>query len=167
MVGAFLMACFWQQVAFFGHDIGHNSVMHQREQDLWLGIVLGNTTGGISLAWWKRSHNVHHVVCNSIENDPDIQHMPIFAVDEGIFGKFFSTYHQREVITDAAARFLVQFQHWLYFPVMGVARFNLYAQGWLLLLSKEKVQHKALEMATLFIFLAWFSTMVTLCLGSW
>jgi len=41
------------------------------------GILIGNATGGISLAWWKRSHNVHHVVCNSIENDPDIQHLPV------------------------------------------------------------------------------------------
>ena len=70
MCGAFLLACFWQQIAFFGHDIGHNAISHRRQVDLKTGIIIGNTTGGISLAWWKRSHNVHHVVCNSIENDP-------------------------------------------------------------------------------------------------
>jgi len=104
MVGAVLMACFWQQIAFFGHDIGHNAISHTRQTDLRTGILIGNTTGGISLAWWKRSHNVHHVVCNSIENDPDNQHLPIFAVDKKYFGKFFSSYHQKYFTTDAIAR---------------------------------------------------------------
>merc|ERR1711959_274236 len=126
MIGAALMAAFWQQIAFFGHDIGHN---------------------------------VHHVVCNSIENDPDIQHMPIFAVTPEIFGKWWSTYHQKTVITDDAARFLVSFQHYLYYPVMAVARFNLYIQSYLLLLSREKVDHKALEIGTLLVFAGWFPSM--------
>jgi len=167
MIGAFLMAAFWQQIAFFGHDIGHNGVSHDRKLDLWWGIVIGNITGGVSLGWWKRSHNVHHVVCNSIENDPDIQHMPIFAVTPGIFGKFWSSYHQKWVITDTAARALVSIQHYLYYPVMAVARFNLYIQGWLLLLSREKVDHKGLEIVTLMMFCTWFPLMVAYSLGSW
>jgi delta8-fatty-acid desaturase len=60
MIGALLLAAFWQQIAFFGHDIGHNAVWHVRAKDLWWGIVLGNSTGGISLGWWKRSHNVSY-----------------------------------------------------------------------------------------------------------
>jgi delta8-fatty-acid desaturase len=167
MLGAVLMAAFWQQIAFFGHDIGHNGVSHVRKNDLWWGIVIGNTTGGISLGWWKRSHNVHHVVCNSIENDPDIQHMPIFAVSPDMFGKFWSTYHEKIVVTDDIARLLVSVQHYLYYPVMCVARFNLYVQSYLLLFSREKVDHKALEIGTLAIFTTWFTAMVCLCLGSW
>jgi len=167
MIGAFLFAAFWQQIAFFGHDIGHNAVSHTRKQDYWWGIVIGNLTGGISLGWWKRSHNVHHVVCNSIENDPDIQHMPMFAVTPEIFGKWWSTYHQKWVVTDSIARFLVSYQHILYYPIMSVARFNLYAQSYLLLLSNEKTEHKALELSTLICFSVWFTTMVTQCLGSW
>jgi len=167
LIGAALMAAFWQQVAFFGHDIGHNAIFHDRQWDLMVGIIMGNTTGGISLAWWKRSHNVHHVVCNSIENDPDIQHLPVFALDEGMFGKFFSTYHQRWMTTDSAARFMVSYQHYMYYPVMALARFNLYAQSYLLLLSKEKVEHRAWELGSLLFFSTWFSLMVTFALGSW
>merc|ERR1711968_333571 len=62
---------------------------------------------------------------------------------------------------------LVSVQHYLYYPVMAVARFNLYAQSWLLLLSKEKVQHRKLEIGTLALFATWFSAMVAFCLGSW
>ena len=167
MIGAFLMACFWQQIAFFGHDIGHNAISHKRHVDLKTGIIIGNTTGGISLAWWKRSHNVHHVVCNSIENDPDNQHLPIFAVDKKYFGKFFSTYHQKYFSTDFFARTMVSYQHLLYYPVMMVARINLYIQGILLLASKEKVEHRALEIGTLCLFFGWFGTMLAYCLNSW
>jgi len=167
MIGAFLMACFWQQIAFFGHDIGHNAISHKRQVDLKTGIIIGNTTGGISLAWWKRSHNVHHVVCNSIENDPDNQHLPIFAVDKKYFGKFFSTYHQKYFSTDYFARTMVSYQHFLYYPVMMVARINLYIQGILLLASKEKIEHRALEIGTLCLFFGWFGTMLAYCLNSW
>merc|ERR1711871_1300020 len=55
----------------------------------------------------------------------------------------------------------------LYYPIMSVARFNLYAQSYLLLLSNEKTEHKALELSTLICFSVWFTTMVTQCLGSW
>ena len=68
--------------------------------------------------------------------------MPIFAVSPEIFGRFFSSYHQHWVETDAAARFLVSYQHWLFYPIMAFARFNLYAQAWLLLLSDEYVHNK-------------------------
>lgn len=159
---------FWQQIAFFGHDIGHNAVTHRRQRDLVSGIIIGNSTGGISLAWWKRSHNVHHVVCNSVENDPDNQHLPAMAVDAKYFGKFFSSYHKRWFVTDDFARRLVSNQHILYYPFMAIARLNLYAEGFkLLVFSGEKVEHKKLEISCLILFWTWFLTMLTTCLGSW
>lgn len=166
MAGAVLLATFWQQVAFFGHDIGHNAVSHVRQLDQWWGALVGNITGGISLAWWKRSHNVHHVVCNSIENDPDIQHMPALAVDKEIFGKFESSFHRRWVETDDVARALVSWQHVLYYPLMAVARFNLYAQSYILLFSGEAMDNKTLEGVTLLGFLGFLGGMVS-CTQSW
>lgn len=167
MFGAVLLACFWQQLAFFGHDIGHNAVSHCRQFDLKTGILIGNTTGGISLAWWKRSHNVHHVVCNSVENDPDNQHLPFLATDNKFFGQFFSSYHQKLFTTDLVARTLVSYQHFLYYPFMMVARINLYIQSILLLASEEKIEHPNLEIATLMVFFGWFGTMLMCCLQSW
>jgi len=63
----------------------------------------------VSLGWWKRSHNVHHVICNSIEHDPDIQHLPFFAVSEKIFGGYFSTYHSKQFVFDSITRFIVSY----------------------------------------------------------
>jgi delta8-fatty-acid desaturase len=70
--GACMLGGFWQQLAFIGHDLGHNGITHIKSVDNLLGICIGNLIGGISIGWWKRSHNVHHIVCNSIDHDPDI-----------------------------------------------------------------------------------------------
>eukprot|EP00750_Incisomonas_marina_P002970 INCI12792.3.p1 GENE.INCI12792.3~~INCI12792.3.p1 ORF type:complete len:552 (+),score=83.29 INCI12792.3:237-1658(+) len=159
-LGACLLGVFWQQLAFIGHDVGHNAISHLREADLFWGAAFGNLTGGISLAWWKRSHNVHHIVCNSVENDPDIQHIPIFAVTQKMFKRFFSTYHRKFFEMDNfVARFLVGHQHLTFYPVMAFARFNLYLQSWLLLLSSEAVPQRKLEMVSLFGFAVWLTAL--------
>lgn len=162
LAGAALLGLFWQQFAFFGHDIGHNAITHKRSQDLFWGIAVCNTLGGISLGWWKRSHNVHHIVCNSIEADPDIQHLPAFAVNEGIFGKFYSSYHSKWFVTGWLERFLVSYQHWLFYPLMFIyARWNLYVQSYLLLLSPEKTPLKKLELGCLVLFAVWMTAVVS------
>jgi delta8-fatty-acid desaturase len=162
VLSAILLGGFWQQLAFIGHDVGHNSISHKRNIDSWWGAVLGNLTGGISLAWWKRSHNVHHIVCNSVENDPDIQHIPLIAVTEKQFKPFWSTYHQKKFnMTSCIARFLIGNQHWLLYPVMPFARFNLYFQSWFLLCSApEKIQNRAMEVISLAGFALWLSGLV-------
>jgi acyl-lipid Delta6-acetylenase / acyl-lipid (9-3)-desaturase len=63
---------------------------------------------GISTTWWKRSHNTHHVACNSVENDPDIQTMPLIAVSSSLFAQpFYSSYYRKNVVMDDACRALV------------------------------------------------------------
>jgi len=162
VLGAIFLGMFWQQLAFVGHDVGHNALSHVRKLDLFWGTAFGNLTGGISLAWWKRSHNVHHIVCNSVENDPDIQHIPLIAITQKMFRPFWSSYHRREYRMDnIIGRFLVGHQHLLFYPIMGFARFNLYVQSWLLLLSTEKIQHKTLEIVSLLGFFAWFGTFLS------
>ncbi|KAE8657680.1 Delta(8)-fatty-acid desaturase [Hibiscus syriacus] len=38
-------------------------------------LVAGNCLTGISIAWWKWTHNAHHIACNSLDYDPDLQHI--------------------------------------------------------------------------------------------
>lgn len=73
ILGSFLMALFWQQVAFAGHDLGHMAVTHNRVVDNLIAVVGGNFVMGIAIGWWKATHNVHHLVTNYLEYDPDIQ----------------------------------------------------------------------------------------------
>jgi len=166
MTGALVMGFFWQQLAGTGHDIGHSSLSHNFAQDNYYGALFGNALMGISVGWWKRSHNLHHIVCNSVENDCDIQHLPFLACTEKILEKpFWSTYHDKVMSMDFAAKFLVQFQHILFPIIMAVARFNLYAQSWILLLTttnKDAVvmNYRNEEAIGLGIFVAWVSALL-------
>ena len=68
-------------MAFIGHDLGHNQVTQVNYYDNLIGLIIGNLMSGISLGWWKDSHNTHHVVPNTVQFDPDIQHMPFIAFE--------------------------------------------------------------------------------------
>jgi delta8-fatty-acid desaturase len=164
MVGALLLGCFWQQLAFIGHDTGHNAITHHQDTDNLVGIAIGNFFGGISIAWWKRSHNVHHIVTNSMEHDPDIQHLPLFACNEKILqkGTFWSSYHEKLFTIDAAASLLVRHQHLLLYVIMAVARFNLYIQSIILFIKTPKeVRFLGFEIAGMAGFWLWFGSLLS------
>mmetsp|Transcript_17587 Transcript_17587/g.38485 ORF Transcript_17587/g.38485 Transcript_17587/m.38485 type:complete len:547 (-) Transcript_17587:29-1669(-) len=163
MLSACGLALFWQQLAFVGHDLGHNAVSHDLKFDHYWGGMFGNLLGGIALGWWKANHNTHHVTCNSVEHDPDIQHLPAMAISKELFGKFWSTYYEKYFVTDGVARFLVSYQHFLYYPIMMVARFNLYVQSYvhLLLRKNEKLPFRAMEVCSLLGFAAWMGALLS------
>lgn len=172
IAGAITMGFFWQQLAGWGHDLGHSSVSHDFSYDNWIGATVGCLLMGISTGWWKRSHNTHHVVCNSIEHDPDIQHLPVLAVTPEIIKKpFWSTYHDKVMTFDAAARFFIRHQHILFVPIMMLARFNLYAQSWILILTTTNKDYKVMyyrthEAICLSLYAVWVIA-VALSMPSW
>jgi len=129
VLGGVLLAAFFQQLAGLGHDVGHNSIVHLKRVDGYAGLIFGNLLTGISMGWWKKSHNTHHVVSNSVEYDPDIQHLPFFAVSEAYFSSVFSKYHDWALRYGGIEQFMVGNQHLLYLPIMAVARVNLYVQS--------------------------------------
>eukprot|EP00591_Stephanopyxis_turris_P003592 CAMPEP_0195522042 /NCGR_PEP_ID=MMETSP0794_2-20130614/19922_1 /TAXON_ID=515487 /ORGANISM="Stephanopyxis turris, Strain CCMP 815" /LENGTH=486 /DNA_ID=CAMNT_0040651721 /DNA_START=54 /DNA_END=1514 /DNA_ORIENTATION=+ len=168
-----MLGVFWQQMAFIGHDLGHNGVTHDRIKDSTLGFLLGNLLTGIGIGWWKRGHNVHHIVTNSIEYDPDIQHLPVFAVDEFYLqNRVFSTWYNQYLALSNLAHALVKFQHFLFYPIMAFARFNLYAQSLLHVLgvgvydNSEKIYKRNLQTLSLMGFWAWLITL-TLQMDTW
>mmetsp|Transcript_5572 Transcript_5572/g.12365 ORF Transcript_5572/g.12365 Transcript_5572/m.12365 type:complete len:473 (+) Transcript_5572:105-1523(+) len=163
LLAAAAYALFVQQCAFVGHDTAHNGITHNRAYDIMIGNIVGPLATGISTAWWKHSHNAHHVVTNSVTHDPDIQHMPVFAVTENLFNKggVWSYYHRRFFHFDAPAKFILSHQHLLYYPIMSFARFNLYVQSWLRLFNYEsKIDFRYFEMCMMLAWTCWFSLMV-------
>eukprot|EP00123_Amoebidium_parasiticum_P008825 comp19043_c1_seq1/m.21477 comp19043_c1_seq1/g.21477 ORF comp19043_c1_seq1/g.21477 comp19043_c1_seq1/m.21477 type:complete len:480 (-) comp19043_c1_seq1:113-1552(-) len=161
-----VMGLFWQQMAFVGHDAGHNGITHDRVKDSCIGLFVGNFTTGLSIGWWKRNHNVHHIVTNSIDNDPDIQHLPIFAITPAFLTQpIFSTFYKRILPLTGVTHLLIGVQHFLYYPVMAVARFNLYAQSLLHALgcgpySQDNVWHREWQIGTLLGFWVWISLLL-------
>jgi fatty acid desaturase/predicted heme/steroid binding protein len=129
LFGSMLLGFFLQNIAFMGHDAGHGSVTGKFRSDLWFGFFVGNAFAGIDVGWWKSTHYVHHSATNSLHDDPDIQHMPLLCFDERMGDSRWSTYHGRYMPLDAIGRAMLPYQHYYFYPVMAVARINLYIQS--------------------------------------
>ncbi|XP_061366849.1 acyl-lipid (9-3)-desaturase-like [Gastrolobium bilobum] len=161
-----LMGFLWIQSGWIGHDSGHYQIMMNRGSNRFVQILSGNCLAGISIGWWKWNHNAHHIACNSLDFDPDLQHLPFFVVSSRLFGSITSCFYDRKMNFDSFARFLVSYQHWTFYPVMCFARINLFAQSFMLLLSKRKVPNRGVELLGLLVFWIWYPLLVS-CLPNW
>lgn len=153
---------FWHQLVFTAHDAGHMGITHDFTTDTVIGIIIADFLGGLSLGWWKRNHNVHHIVTNSPEHDPDIEHMPFFAISHRFLDSLRSTYYDRIMPYDPFAKFAIQYQQFLYYPLLTLGRFNLYRLSWeylLLGLGPRKGPawwHRWFELTGQCVFWTWF-----------
>lgn len=177
------LGCFWHQLVFTAHDAGHMGITHHFHVDTVIGIVIADFLGGLSLGWWKRvssrfesqlaskrsltdifpqNHNVHHIVTNSPEHDPDIEHMPFFAISHRFLGNLRSTYYERVMAYDAFAKVMLRIQHYSYYIILLFGRFNLYRLSWEYLLGSQAPRrgpawwHRWLELSGQVVFWAWF-----------
>ncbi|KAH0845955.1 hypothetical protein AYO21_01373 [Fonsecaea monophora] len=157
-----LLGLFWHQLVFTAHDAGHMGITHNFHIDTCIGIFIADFLGGLSIGWWKRNHNVHHIVTNSPEHDPDIEHMPFFAISTRFFSSLRSTYYERIMQFDSIAKLAIAKQHWLYYPILLLGRFNLYRLSWEYLFLGQAPKkgpawwHRYLEIFGQFVFWAWF-----------
>ncbi|KAF4367191.1 hypothetical protein CsatB_011613 [Cannabis sativa] len=163
---AVVLGMLWIQSAYVGHDSGHYQVMLSPGYNKFAQLLAGNCLTGISIAWWKWTHNAHHIACNSLDYDPDLQHIPVFAVSSKFFKSITSRFYGRELTFDSLSRFMISYQHWTYYPVMCVARVNLFVQTLLLLLSKRPIPNRALNIMGTLVFWTWFPLLVS-CLPTW
>jgi len=155
-LAALILGAFWWQIAFVGHDGGHMSITANRKLDNKIGLWVGNALAGVSIAWWKATHNVHHAVPNTLHTDPDIAHLPVFACNPRMFEGIDHFYHRRIMtFTWIAKNIFVPYQHFWFYPIMAVARFNLYFQSFINLCKDPYVENKGLEFLHLGIFWTW------------
>jgi delta8-fatty-acid desaturase len=163
LAGLFL-GCFWHQLVFTAHDAGHMGITHDFTTDTAIGIIVADFIGGLSLGWWKRSHNVHHIMTNSPEHDPDIELMPFFAVSHRFFTDLHSTYYNQLMEFDFVAQCVIKYQHYLYYPILLFGRFNLYFLSYAHIFSGLHPRNKKqgplwpryLELAGQIFFWSWF-----------
>ncbi|KAK4498230.1 hypothetical protein PRZ48_010887 [Zasmidium cellare] len=159
---AIFLGLTWHQLVFTVHDAGHMGITHNFHIDSLIGMFIADFIGGLSCCWWKRNHNVHHIVTNSAEHDPDIQHMPFFAISHRFFDSLRSTYYDRIMTFDPAAKFLLKYQHYLYYPILCFGRFNLYVLSWQYILLGQGPRkgpawwHRYFELAGQIFFWYWF-----------
>ncbi|EPS70430.1 delta-8 sphingolipid desaturase, partial [Genlisea aurea] len=161
VLSAGLLGLSWMQVAYLGHDSGHYQIMTGRGSNKFIQLFTGNCLTGISIAWWKWTHNAHHMACNSLDHDPDLQHLPLLAVSSKLFQSITSYFYGRKLAFDAIARFFISYQHITFYPITCVARVNLYLQTVLLLFSGRKVPDRGLNILGILVFWTWFPLLVS------
>jgi len=181
LLSSVFLGLLWHQATFTAHDAGHTGITHNHAADRLIGTLIANFLGGLSIGWWCDNHDVHHLVTNHPEHDPDIQHMPFFAIspkfliwqkdpdNEGTLTPgLWSSYYRRVLAFDAPSRFFLRFQHQLYYIVMSLGRFNLYANSYSFLALKAK-RNKwfYLEVTGLAWFAYWFCYRTIASLPSW
>jgi delta8-fatty-acid desaturase len=157
VASAVVLSMFWHQASFIVHDAGHNGITHRRSVDYLLGAFLACGMGGLSIGWWKKSHNVHHIITNHPEHDPDIQIVPFFALSESFFGSVYSTYHEKVLKWNRIWRAFASIQHNLYYVVLAFGRVNLFVQGWLYLAIDRNGYRRNTEIALQCCYWVWYS----------
>ncbi|ROV90036.1 hypothetical protein VSDG_08414 [Cytospora chrysosperma] len=140
LTSSVFLGMFWQQIMFTAHDGGHRGITGNFVVDTVIAAFIGDFCCGLSIGWWKSSHNVHHLITNMPEHDPDLQNIPLFSNTPTYFKSIHSTFYDFTFVWDKAADVLIPYQKYVYYPIMAVARFNLYILSWLHLLSPRATQ---------------------------
>ncbi|GAA5904008.1 hypothetical protein JCM8208_001761 [Rhodotorula glutinis] len=162
ILAAIFLGAFWHQITFVAHDTGHTALTGDWWTDRLWGVAIADFMGGLSIGWWCDNHNVHHLVTNAPEHDPDIQHLPFFAISTRFLDGLRSTYYDRLLAFDAFAKKFLPHQHKLYYIVMSFARFNLFALSYGFLLSRWPARKsplfklRLLELVGIAAFWTWF-----------
>ncbi|KAH9950417.1 fatty acid/sphingolipid desaturase [Amylocystis lapponica] len=171
---AICLGLLWQQLTFFVHDLGHLGVFRDWNVNRLVAIFVADFVGGLSVGWWVDNHNVHHLVTNHPTHDPDIQHLPFFAISPVFFKSLWSSYYKHVMWFDAFGKFFVSIQHRMFYIVLSLARFNLYALSYGFL-AKTAFQPKRfrggrwwwwLEVLSLGVYWCWYTALLRGC-GTW
>jgi fatty acid desaturase len=128
------------QVAFMGHDGGHQQVARSKRMNDLIGIVAGDLLVGLSYGWWVDEHNKHHAKPNHEGYDPDI--------GEGVLA---FTRQQAIEHNGPVSGFIARHQAWLFFPLLTLEGINLHVQGfaWLRTTRSRRFRRAELLLLTL------------------
>ncbi len=118
LVVAVVFGLAFGQLAFLGHDAGHQAIFASRRLNDALGRSLGNVLVGLSYGWWVDTHNRHHANPNNVERDPDIED-----------GVLVYTPAQAGIRGGALSRFIGRRQAWLFFPLLTLQGVSMHVDS--------------------------------------
>ena len=122
------------QLAFLGHDGGHQQVCRSRRANDLIGILIGDLLVGLSYGWWLDKHNRHHANPNHEEHDPDI--------GESILA--FTTAHIA-ARTGGFYRLVARYQAWLFFPLLCFEGLQLHVASVRSLIQGKQRRYRRIE----------------------
>lgn len=106
------------QFGFLGHDAAHRQMFTSGPANAWTARILAGAFAGLSFAWWRGKHNMHHKAPNLEGYDPDIGPGAI-AFTPGIVADR----------TTGFAGWFSRRQGWLFFPLLTLEGLNLHAES--------------------------------------
>lgn len=133
LLNAVLMSVAFAQVAYLGHDSGHQQMFRTlRKNDAMLMAV--NFLTGLDRSWWIDKHHRHHRRPNDATFDLDIN-LPFLAFTD-----------EQAINKSGILRFVVKYQAFFLFPLMLFEGFSLRADSTSYLLRRKNVKYLALEL---------------------
>jgi fatty acid desaturase len=135
LIPAALLGLVSTQIAFLGHDGGHQQIASTRTGNTLAGLIAGDLLTGLSMGWWVDKHNRHHANPNKEDHDPDI--------GEGVLA--FTTAHAANRI-GPLAQAITRNQAMLFFPLLTLEGLNLHAASisWVLRARRTKLRRTEL-----------------------
>ena len=118
LITAALLSIAFGQVAFLGHDAGHQAIFASRRANDALGRSFGNLLVGLSYGWWVDTHSRHHANPNDVSRDPDIED-----------GVLVYTPAQSTKRASALSRFIARRQAWLFFPLLTLQGISMHVDS--------------------------------------
>ena len=106
------------QLAFIGHDGGHQQITATKRGNDLIGIVIGDLLVGLSFGWWLDKHNRHHANPNHEVHDPDIGESVIAFTEAHVADR-----------TGRLPRWVAGHQAWLFFPLLTFEGYQLHVAG--------------------------------------
>ncbi|KAL0347759.1 UNVERIFIED_CONTAM: Delta(8)-fatty-acid desaturase [Sesamum calycinum] len=125
MLSAAILGIAWMQVTYLGHDSGHYEIMMNRGFNKLAQIVTGNCLTGISIAWWKWTHNAHHethirfhgkVSCEL--SAFDILSSDVRCQSQSVCADIIASVLTKEKVPDRALNIFGILVFWTWFPLL-------------------------------------------------
>ncbi|MDQ1745129.1 MAG: hypothetical protein QOE23_3468, partial [Pseudonocardiales bacterium] len=151
---AAVLGVVFTQLAFLGHDGGHQQICRSRRANDLIGIVIGDLLVGLSFGWWLDKHNRHHANPNHEEHDPDI----------GDSVLAFTTAHIA-ARTGGVFRLIARYQAWLFFPMLCFEGLQLHVAGVQSLIRGKQRRYRRTEAVLMSIHLLGYLAAVLLVLS--
>ncbi|MGI9084364.1 MAG: fatty acid desaturase family protein [Aeromicrobium sp.] len=124
------------QFGFLGHDGAHHQMFDSAVWNEWTARLLAGVFAGLSYAWWKDKHNLHHVAPNQEGRDPDVAP-----------GAIAFTRDIADRRSAGLTGWFVRHQGWLFFPLLTLEGINLHVASVRNLMQPGAMAHRRVEAA--------------------
>ena len=142
------------QFGFLGHDAAHRQMFKDPEWNNWAARIFAGAFAGLSFAWWRAKHNLHHKAPNQEGVDPDI--------GPGAIAFTPAIVNDRRT---GFAGWFVRHQGWLFFPLLTLEGLNLHYSSVRAALDKSSKQPwRRTEMCLVVIRLVGYVSVLLACL---